>query len=461
MNRRVLGLLGIALAVACWIGLLALRYYIFQLPLSIANVVAELGLVLVGSVLFWRWILGILRRQAAEVQQHADQMKALHEASIALTTEYELRLVLQKVVDLSRELTRANYSALGILDEEGKRIDQFITTGMSADIRTQIGRLPQGEGLLGPMIHQGISVRSGRIGSDERSAGFPPYHPQMESFLGVPIASKGQVFGNLYVADKMPNTNTTQAEDQRQPTAFTEEDQEILEMFAGQAAIAIENAKLYRQNQQIAIMQERERIGMDLHDGVIQSIYAIGLVLDDTEHRLSDDTDMARQRIGDAIRGLNDVIQNIRSYIHDLQSHQFRERSLVLGLEELARGMQMYSLLDVQLELDSGANVTVSPDQTNEILHIAQEALINTRKHADASTVKISLTGSKRGLSLIIEDDGIGLGEDGGMDQVGLGLHNMRERTHRLGGSIELSGNTHHGTRLSLFVPLSAEPANP
>ena len=79
MNRTVLGLLGIALAVACWIGLLTMRYYVFQLPLSVASIVAELGLVLVGSVLFWRWILSILRHQAAEVQQHADQLKALHE----------------------------------------------------------------------------------------------------------------------------------------------------------------------------------------------------------------------------------------------------------------------------------------------------------------------------------------------------------------------------------------------
>ena len=225
-------------------------------------------------------------------------------------------------------------------------------------------------------------------------------------------------------------------------------------MFARQAAIAIENAQLYHQNQQIAIMQERERIGMDLHDGVIQSIYAIGLLLDDTQHRLTDDSDMVRQRISDAIGGLNDVIRNIRSYIHDLKSHQFRGRSLDLGLEELARELRMYSLLDVQVEIDSGACTSITPEQTNEIMHIAQEALVNIRKHAHASSVKMELTGTDEQLMLTIEDDGSGFGENGRNSDSGHGLRNMHERAQRLSAKIEISGNARQGTRVALVVPM-------
>ena len=211
MNRNLLGLLGVALAIMCWAGLLALRHFVFKLPLTLPSVALELALVLSGSVLFWHWILGILRRQAAEVRQHAEHLEALHDASIALTTEYELRHVLQKVVDLSRELTGAHYGALGILDEEGKHVDQFITSGLSPTAQARIGRFPQGEGLLELMIEKETSVRTAYVASDRHASGYPPEQPSMQSFLGVPIVSKGQVFGNLYLADKVS------ANDQAQP----------------------------------------------------------------------------------------------------------------------------------------------------------------------------------------------------------------------------------------------------
>ncbi len=251
------------------------------------------------------------------------------------------------------------------------------------------------------------------IAGDPRAAGYPPHHPRMDSFLSVPIVSKGRVFGNLYVADKLPDAHdaidANDAKDLAPGPSFSEEDQEILEMFAIQAAIAIENAQLYRQNRSLAIMRERERIGMDLHDGVIQSIYAIGLMLDDAQHRLDSEPDLTRERIATAIRGLNGVIGDIRAYIHDLRPLQFRGHDLRQGIEELARELESFSLLTVTVDLDSVAARAITPEQTDELLHIVQESLVNVRKHARAASVQITLRHTDQRIELSVEDDGVRL----------------------------------------------------
>ena len=225
----------------------------------------------------------------------------------------------------------------------------------------------------------------------------------MESFLGVPIMSKGRVFGNLYVADKLPESSDAIALASTPAAEFSREDQEILEMFAAQVAIAIENAQLHRQNRQLAVLHERERIGMDLHDGVIQSIYAIGLMLDDTQHRLDADPALARDRIANAITSLNSVIRDIRTYLHDLHSHQVRTRDLAQGIEELVRDLETYSLLTVFVEIDPATAAAVTPQQSSELLHILQEALINVRKHAHASSVRIGLRHTNHRVELTIK----------------------------------------------------------
>ena len=459
INGWLLGILGVALAIVCWAGLLILRHFVFGLPLSAPSVLTELVLVGAGSVVFWHWIMTRLNRQAAEVRQHAERLEALHMASIALTTEHELRPVLQKVIDLSRELIHAQYGALGILDETGERIDQFITSGVSPSAQAQIGRFPDGAGLLGVSLFRGQSVRIANLLEDERGTGFPPNHPQMRSFLGVPITSKGRIFGNLYLTDKMPVREGRALSQPHQPLEFTAQDQELLEMFAAQAAIAIEDAQLYRENRQIAVMRERERIGMDLHDGVIQSIYAIGLMLDDTQHRLPSEPDLAQERISNAISGLNAVIRDIRAYIHDLRSPDFSDKSFKSGIEELIRESEAYSVLEVSADVDPTAAANISQRQSSEFLHIVQEALTNIRKHSHASTVQIALKEDESKTSLTIEDNGIGFVPDGAQNSTGHGLHNMAERALKAHGALVLDSAPGSGTRITVSIPRHSAPA--
>jgi signal transduction histidine kinase len=455
MTYRVLGWFGIALGLACWAGLVTLRVIAFGETFVLRDVVVEMALVFGGSLVFWRWIVSMLARQAAEVRQRTDHLEALYAASIALTTEHELTSVLQLVVDQSRSLLNAKYGALGILDEDGTGISQMITSGLSPTQRAALQQFPHGHGLLGAPIAERRAVRVSQIAADPRSRGFPPNHPAMSTFLGVPIISKGRIFGNLYLADKQPGPDAAIGSARSVgPLPFAQEDQEILEMFANQAAIAIENAQLYRQNQQIAVLQERERFGMDLHDGVIQSIYAIGLLLDESRHRAEEDATSARQGIDAAIHGLNQVIKDIRSYIHDLRTQQFESRNLQQGLEELARDLQTYSVLSVDVAVEPAALLRVTPQQTKDILQIVREALSNIRKHAHATRVEIRLNHTGSALALAITDNGVGLPAGGDFDTRGYGLRNMAERALRLRGDLVVRPLDQGGTAIEVTIPL-------
>jgi len=162
-----------------------------------------------------------------------NRLRALLEAGIALTSELSLDTLLQRIVDLAAELTGARYAALGVIDPTGTRLERFLTTGIDPEMQKAIGELPRGRGILGALIKEARPLRLHELSQDPRSAGFPPGHPQMRTFLGVPILLRGVAYGNLYLTEK--------ARDE----PFTQEDQELVTLLAGQAAVAIENARLY------------------------------------------------------------------------------------------------------------------------------------------------------------------------------------------------------------------------
>ncbi len=452
MSNRALKWLAIIAPVGFWVLVLFLRGWLFREQLTLQGDVFALVVIGIGAALFSTWIFRIIGNHEAEIRRRTEQLAALHAAALALTTELDLATVLQKVVDLSRELVHAHYGALGVLDEKGEYIDQFITSGLEPEARARLGDLPRGHGLLGVLIKEGNPIRVPEIGRHPRSVGFPPNHPPMHSLIGVPIMSKGRIFGDLYLTDKIPEAGNSSGH-----TSFSQEDQSLLEMFATQAAIAIENAQLYRQTQQLAILQERERFGMDLHDGIIQSIYAIGLMLEDGQLRLATEPEQASDRISRAIHDLNEVIRDIRNYILDLRPQRFQGRDLVGGLEELTRELRANTFLDVKLHADGVGRVDLTPEQTVEVLHIVQETLTNVRKHARASRVDVSLSQADGHLELQIEDNGVGLNTARAQSSGGHGLRNMRERAHALGGDIQYEPGARSGTRVRLTLPLEVQ----
>ncbi len=451
MTNRSLRWLAILGPLAFWIVLLALRTYLFNEQRSLAGDIFVLAMIALAATLFSFWIFDVIDRREQEIRRKSEQMSVLQDAGLLLTTELDLFTVLQRVVDLSRALVHARYAALGVHEEKTHAIQQFVTSGISPEERARIGDPPLGHGLLGVLISEAHPIRVPDVGKDPRAVGFPPNHPVMRTLLGVPIISKGRLIGDLYVADKIPDG---EEEEEGNITVFTDEDENLLQLFATQAAVAIENAQLYRQTQQLAILQERERFGMDLHDGIIQSIYAIGLMLEDAEVRIPTEPEVASSRITQAIHDLNDVIRDIRNYILDLRPQRFQGRDLVGGLQELTRELRANTFLDVRLNTDGVKGDAFNPEKTVEILHIVQETLANVRKHARATTVEVSATQSDDRLQVVIQDNGVGLDPKRTATSTGHGLRNMRDRAHSLGADIDFQPGPHGGTRVLLSIPI-------
>ena len=212
-----------------------------------------------------------------------DALEALDAATRAIAGVLDLDAVLQLIVERVCALADARYAALGIVDEFGG-IDRFITVGITPEQRALLGPPPTGHGLLGLIIREGRSYRIPDIAAHPDSYGFPPNHPPMTSLLGVPVTVKGRAIGNLYLTDK------------RGAGEFSAGDQQLVELFAHHAGIAIENARLHEQVRQLAVVEERDRIGQELHDGIIQSLYAVTLSLEDVETLMTEDPAEAKAR---------------------------------------------------------------------------------------------------------------------------------------------------------------------
>ncbi|MEX2159852.1 MAG: GAF domain-containing sensor histidine kinase [Dehalococcoidia bacterium] len=358
-----------------------------------------------------------------------------------IASSLDLTTVFQQVVDSACELTSARYGALGIFDRHGQ-IEQFITHGLTDEEQDRIGRLPEGLGVLGWLRDLQEPLRLGDLTKHPRSAGFPSNHPAMKTFLGAPIRHGAVSLGNLYLTEK--------AEEQD----FTPEDENLLVLFAAQAAMAIRNAQLHRQVQDLAILEERDRIGMDLHDGVIQSLYATGLKLESVLDDMAKNPQEVASEVGRAIDQLNQVIGDIRSYIFHLRPTALSETDLAGAVGGLLRELKVNTLIDVEMLEAPGACRGLDQELAGGLFLVAKEAIANAQKHAKAKRVSASLERYNGTLKMIIADDGSGF--DPALPSSGLGLHNVRERIERLGGTLSLESSPRDGTRIVVEVPVAA-----
>jgi signal transduction histidine kinase len=263
----------------------------------------------------------------------------------------------------------------------------------------------------------------------------------MTRFVGLPIAAGEQVFGNLYLTDKIDGTE------------FSEPDAEFIGMFAAHAAVAIQNARLYEEVGRLAIVDERSRIGMDLHDGVIQSIYAVGLTLETIHLLMDQDPAKAQELISQAIAGLNDAIRDIRNFILDLRPRRF-QGDLAGGLAQLVREFQANTMVKVDVQVSEKLPSSLPPSVSLAIFLTAQEALANIARHARASRVTLELDHSDKAVTLTVTDDGQGFDVLQQHQMMGHGLANMRARAEELRGSFDVSSVPGTGTSITLAFPL-------
>ena len=411
---------------------------------DIAVVALIAAMTAVGAAGFSSWVFRILGHAQRETERQTRELAAINEASLALSSDLDLDSVLQRVVDLSRKVTGADYGALGLLNEQGE-IAEFLTSGLSDEERARIGRLPIGKGLLGVVLHGGERLRVDRIADSPHSSGFPPNHPPMTSFIGIPIRYEERIVGDLYLTDKNGGE------------PFTRQDEEMLGTFAAHAAIAIENARLYGQVQDLAVLEERDRIGMDLHDGVIQSLYATGLMLENALEDLDENPAEVQPQLQKVIRNLNQTISDIRSYIFNLRPAVLAETDLAGACGALLKELKVNALLRVELIEEEDACKGLTPDQVAALYHVAQESLANVRKHAQATSVSAHLEQQDGAFRLTITDDGIGF--DPSEPGAGQGLGNMNERVEAMGGRLQVVSANGRGTRLTAEVPVAKEEA--
>jgi signal transduction histidine kinase len=376
-------------------------------------------------------------------------LAALDAAVRGISGVLDLERVLQLIVDRVRELVDARYAALGIVDEGGT-ITEFVTSGITAEERRAIGELPRGRGLLGLIIRENRPYRIADIGSHPESYGFPPNHPSMTSFLGVPVTVQGVVVGRLYLTNKIGAPE------------FGEQDQALVEMFALHAGIAIENARLHDQVRRLAVVDERDRIGRDLHDSVIQSIYAQTLALDDVPDLIDEDPTEAERRVDDAIEALHAVIRDIRNFIFGLRPILLGAGSVSDGLAHLAGELRRSAAVEVEVSVEDPAGVldALPIELVAELLAITREALSNVARHAGARHASVRLVGSTGEVRLEIADDGRGFATSQSAESGHHGLANMRARSRSLGGTFAVTSTDDAGTRIIVTVPRRAAGAH-
>lgn len=552
-------------------------------------------------------------------EQLEERLLALHRASLQLVQEISLEALLERIAILACEQSGARYAAVGVIGPGGE-LESFIPVGMSETELARMAHPPRGLGLIGALMHAREPLRIPEISADPRSIGFPPNHPPMNSFLGVPIRHAGRHIGQIYLTDKIDAPE------------FTEDDQYLIEMLAAYAAVAISNARMYKeliqrdriltrrnenlallnelastlatssdidqildktltqlldylqievgevylraensrtlkrslhrghqvpalwardqyvlgeniigqvaksnqpqvislsspdgsdlhndvilgefhqvaclpingrqgvlgvlcvasthprpfdememqflatigswvgtaienmrlnfQGRRLAVLEERERIGMDLHDGIIQSIYAVGLTLEHARLLVREDPPGMLQRIEQAIKDLNSTIRDIRAYILDLRPRQLHNENLLHGVQRLVQEFRANTLLNVNLQ---GSEETLSgiPDaQAIALFHICQEALANIAKHARARTVSVALWCTAERALLEVADDGLGFDPEKMQLTIGHGLSNMHTRARNVGGDVDVSSEPGSGTTILAWVPLVYE----
>jgi signal transduction histidine kinase len=364
------------------------------------------------------------------------KLRRLVEAMLMMEGELSLPIVLRHLVGEACSLVDARYGALGVLSENGTTLDQFLTVGLEPDEEFAIGPRPSGRGVLGTLIIEAKPLRLANLSQSPDSYGFPSGHPPMTSFLGVPVRVRGEVYGNLYLTDK------------NGATEFSAEDEATAVTLAMAAGIAIENARLHGVARDHTLTEDRDRIARDLHDTVIQRLFAVGLSLQGTA-RLVDRPEVA-SRIGDAINKLDETIRHLRTAIFNLEMtiNQDGFRRMVFDL--------LHELTPVigavpHVTFTGLVDTAVSGSIADHALATLREALTNVGRHAAATHVAVTVAAGDE-LRLVVVDDGRGMAVAGAD---GRGLKNMRTRAERLGGSLELGTSREGGTRLIWCIPLT------
>jgi signal transduction histidine kinase len=367
-------------------------------------------------------------------------LKAVSDAVLGVAAELSVEEVLQRLVHTARELAGARYAALGLPDGDGG-FRRFLTSGMSDELVGSLGPLPRQHGVLGAMLEAPEPYRTADIHEHPRFRGWwPRGHPDMRSFLGVPIVTPDGVIGAFYLTDKLGAPD------------FTDADEELIGLLAAHAAIAIANARLYEQSRELSIAAERNRLALELHDAVSQKLFGLVLSAESAGTLVERDPEAAKEELSKVRALAQEALEELRSLVFELRPPDLEKDGLPGALRKHVEVLRRLQQREIELDLDEPPSR--DPRRDREVLRIAQEAIQNAVRHADARRIGVRLHARDGGLVLEVEDDGVGFEPHSPeLRARRLGLTSMEERAQRLGGALEIRSAPGAGTKVRLEVP--------
>jgi signal transduction histidine kinase len=365
-------------------------------------------------------------------------LKAVSDAVLAVASNLSVDEVLQRLVHAAREVVGARYAALGIPDGAGG-FRRFLVSGMGNELIAALGPLPRTHGMLGAMLEAAAPYRTDDIHRDPRFRGWwPSRHPDMRSFLGVPIVSAAKVIGAFYLTEKAD------------ASAFDVADQQVIELLAAHAAIAITNARLYEESRELSILSERNRLALELHDVVSQKLFSLTLTAEAAATQLDRDPAASRahvQRLGELA---GEALDELRSLILGLRPPELGRDGLAGTLRKEVDMLRRIHGVEIDLDADLAEG---DPERDAIVLRITQEALHNAVRHAGARHVGVRAQQYDGSLVIEVTDDGVGF--EPHRPEVRsrhLGLTSMEERARELGGRVEIRSAPGRGTTVRLEV---------
>ncbi len=389
-----------------------------------------------------------LYRQALESESELTQRNLELELvnSLATTTSSatELDALLEVMLERLIAIFGAGAGEFYLREETEGSFYKALHRGEVIEALWETDRFRPGEGLIGQVAKEGKPLWTPDLADEENFLSSAVSDAGFGSMVCVPLIAPGQVVGVLCLVFQGERV-------------IDEREIGLLEAVGAGVGIAVENARLNRQTRRLAVLEERERIGMDLHDGIIQSVYAVGLTLEYIRIQIDEDPEQAIQRLEQAIEGLDAVIGDLRSYILDLQPSRIQVDDLHGALERLIREFKSNTLVDTELITEPEALEQLERDTASELFLIAQEALANTAKHAFATKVWLSVRQIDEDVSLQVIDNGRGFDTDKEPGRLGHGLSNMSERARQIGGRFEIVSNPGGGTTVTVRMPLDQD----
>jgi signal transduction histidine kinase len=364
---------------------------------------------------------------------HSDRFAQLLDAAAQVSEQSELHGLLESLVDIAMGLTGAKYGALGVVGSHGFLVD-FIHRGVSAGEAEMIGHLPLGLGVLGT-ITRGEVVRIDDISTHPDSAGFPDHHPPMTTFLGVPLRTRSEVFGNIYLAEK--------------PSGFTDDDQATIETLSIIAGAAVANVRIHRRLRDAAVAEDRARIARDVHDDIIQDLFAVGLSLQSLADSLEKESD--RDTVLTQVGRVDACITSLRQFIFNLREPSSHSRDLETEIIELVEELADSYSAEVEVTVDAVVD-GFGNDAADAVLHIIKEATSNALRHSQSPTIRVLVTGGFSNLSVSVIDHGHGF--DVNAAHSGMGLANLKQRAADVGGELAVKSSS-DGTTVTLVLPIA------